>query len=242
MAFECQSSVSLSIAHVLSGATVEFKQIKMTGFSDTVTPNWNSEVVYGRMDPIVTYQNTTRAINLAFDLGPFTLSDDRRRLALAKISRLMQFQYPSYSSSGDALAISRPPLLRVSFMNYIKSGTGGGLLCYMDSMAYTPIDGQDSLSVPKVVDNQILPQRVAVSLSLNILHEGSFGWTDSGTSATWDGSHFGPSAVISSTDASQSTAGAEPEAQAQADAASTLEVSDRDKQINQLTSLGILDP
>ena len=47
-------------------------------------------------------------------------------------------------------------------------------------MAYTPVDGMDATTLPKVVANQILPQRIAVSLSFKILHETAPGWDDSG--------------------------------------------------------------
>ena len=166
--------VQLKIEYIPTRQSVFFGNIKMTSFSDAVTPAWNEESVYGRMDPIATFQGTTRAVDLSFDLGPYTLSDDRKRLALAKISRLMQFQYPTYSDTG-AMAISRPPLLRVNFANYIPN-----LLCYMTAMAYTPVDGMDATTLPKVVGGQILPQRIAVSLSFKILHETAPGWDDFG--------------------------------------------------------------
>ena len=34
----------------------------ITSFSDSMTSNWNEEQVYGRPDPIGTFQNTTRKI------------------------------------------------------------------------------------------------------------------------------------------------------------------------------------
>ena len=65
-------------------------------FSDQFVSNWGSETVYGRMDPLVTYQNTTREINLGFDV----VSDDaaQAQTNLAKVNRLIQFQYPVYDS------------------------------------------------------------------------------------------------------------------------------------------------
>jgi hypothetical protein len=176
----CDETIALKIEHLPSKRAVSFTRLKMTGFSDTVSPSWTTEAVYGRMDPITTYQNTTRAISLSFDLGPFTDSDDRAALALTKLTRLMQFQYPTYSDFPNAMSISRPPLLRVSFANYIRSGQGTGLVCYMDSMAYNPVDGMDATSIPKIKNGIILPQRISVSLSLKILHSQETGWDDSG--------------------------------------------------------------
>ena len=157
----------------------------MTGFSDTVTPSWNEEVVYGRMDQIATYQGTTRAIDLSFELGPFSESDDRKKLALEKISRLMQFQYPTYSGTGTATAISRPPLLEISFHNYIREG----LVCYVSDISYAPVDGMSATTVPKFVDGKILPQRISVSLSIKVLHTVAPGFSDDGV---WSGAPVGP--------------------------------------------------
>ena len=196
MASQALTSAALEIEHTATGKKVQFFQIKMTGFTDTVTPSWTEENVYGRMDPIATYQGTTRAIELSFDIGPFPESDDRKKLALQKISRLMQFQYPTYASSGSATSISRPPLLNVSFANYISAGSGTdtSLLCYMSAMSYNPVDGMSSTTTPKVVDDgnpTIFPQRIAVSHSLKVLHEEAPGWGDS--SGEWDGGdHWGP--------------------------------------------------
>ena len=190
MASQALTSTALEIEHAATGKKVQFFQMKITGFSDTVTPSWSEEPVYGRMDPIATYQGTTRAIELSFDIGPFSDSDDRKKLALQKISRLMQFQYPTYATSGSATSISRPPLLNVSFANYIRAGSGTdtSLLCYMTGMSYNPVDGMSATTTPKVVDDDgatILPQRIAVSISLKVLHEAAPGWKDS--DSKWDG-------------------------------------------------------
>ena len=181
--------VQLYIEHAATGKKVQFLQIKMTGFSDTVTPSWTEENVYGRMDPIATYQGTTRAIELSFDLGPFSESDERKELALRKISRLMQFQYPTYSGTGNAMSISRPPLLKVQFANYIRSSEGKTLLCYMAGMSYNPVDGMSATTTPKVLSGNILPQRIAVTLSLKVLHDKAPGWSDNNK---WLGGTIGP--------------------------------------------------
>ena len=197
MASDPLTRTALEIEHAPTGKKVQFLQIKITGFSDTVTPSWNEESVYGRMDPIATYQGTTRAIELSFDIGPFSESDDRKKLALQKISRLMQFQYPTYSNIDSATAISRPPLLKISFANYIRSAFNTPLLCYLTGMSFNPVDGMSATTTPKVVidskgDNAtILPQRIAVTLSLKVLHEKTPGWNDS--NSEWAGdTHWGP--------------------------------------------------
>ena len=167
----CESTPTLRILNFAVDTGIEFKQMKITGFSDTVTPSWNEEIVYGRMDPIATYQGTTRTIELSFELGPFSESDDRKRLALTKISRLMQMQYPTYASVGSATSISQPPLLEISFENYIRDQ-----MCYLTQVSYKPVDGMSATTVPKFDGREILPQRLSVSLSLKVLHTVPPGW------------------------------------------------------------------
>mgnify|MGYP003151919341 FL=1 len=59
-----------------AGARLEFYSVVMdrtisfdaylTGLTDSFNCNWSGENVFGRMDPIYTFQNTQRAINLSF--------------------------------------------------------------------------------------------------------------------------------------------------------------------------------
>ena len=182
---ECGGDVSLRIYSPAIEKGIVFSQIKMTGFSDTVSPNWTEEPVYGRMDPIVTYQGTTRAMSLTFELGPFSESDNRKKLAIKKISMLMQMQYPTYTSAGSATSISRPPLLNITFHNYISEE----LVCYLSDVSYAPVDGMSATTVPKFNGTDILPQRISVSLNIKVLHTKAPGWTDSGE---WRGAAVGP--------------------------------------------------
>ena len=171
--------VSLFVRHIATEHAVEFKKIKVTGFSDNITTSWNEEAVYGRMDPIATYQGSTRAIELTFELGPYTESSTRRKMAMAKIQRLMQFQYPTYANVDNVLSISRPPLIEVRFMNLIKgNGDDGTLLCYMSGMSFSPTFGMAIESVPRVEKADILPQRFSVSLGLKVLHTQPPGWDE----------------------------------------------------------------
>tara|TARA_R110002096_G_scaffold196442_2_gene379336 strand:- start:217 stop:990 length:774 start_codon:yes stop_codon:yes gene_type:complete len=226
----CGGDVSLRIKNLAVKKEVVFSQIKMTGFTDTVTPSWSEEVVYGRMDPIATYQGTTRAMSLSFELGPFSESDDRKKLALEKISRLMQFQYPTYSGAGSAAAISRPPLLEINFHNYIREG----LVCYVSEISYAPVDGMSATTVPKFNGTEILPQRISVSLNIKVLHTTAPGWSDSGV---WSGAPVGPAdtsgplleaaadAAAAASDAADAAATAASEAAIAAAAAAALEAA-----------------
>ena len=62
---------SIGFHHLISGKEVYFKAF-ITSFNETFTPDWSSESVYGRVDPIYTFRQTTRNISLNFKipLGP----------------------------------------------------------------------------------------------------------------------------------------------------------------------------
>ena len=175
--------VPLSITHVATNKTVTFTKFKLRSFSDKLETKYSSEDVFGRMDPIMTYQGTGRKISLGFDIGsggPQYMSK-----ALAMISTLMQFQYPVYENAANALSMSRPPLVKVDFGNYIRSGAGGSLLCAMQGMSYSPFDKYDLAYAPHLKANDsgethIIPRRVSVDLDLVVLHENTPGWADLG--------------------------------------------------------------
>lgn len=57
------SGGTIAISSQVSGLSVSFYAF-VTSFSDNMTSNWNEEQVYGRPDPIGTFQNTSRKISL----------------------------------------------------------------------------------------------------------------------------------------------------------------------------------
>jgi hypothetical protein len=178
----------LSITSLATGRLVwwDHSEMKLTGYSDNVSPNFNEEIVYGRMDPIMTYQGTTRAINLSFKEGPYVptahISKSKvmlqRRGMLMRSTMLLAMQYPTYSDTDNALSISRPPLVRVWFANLVRNGRGGGLLCAMPSVSFKAEYGHNSATVPTVDGNDILPNAGTWEFQFNVLHEQTPGWTD----------------------------------------------------------------
>ena len=59
---------TIKITHLPTSEMVKFEGW-VTEFQDNFSQTWNSETVYGRMDPLVTYQNTQRRISLGFDVA-----------------------------------------------------------------------------------------------------------------------------------------------------------------------------
>ena len=172
----------LTIKHIASGHKITFKTYKLLDFAESYDTSWNSESVFGRMDPIVTYQGTQRTINLSIRLGDATQAEMKDYLKAC--DALAKFQYPIYESSDNSLSLARPPLLEVSLANYIRSSTGGPLTCVMNGYKFDPSDGVTLKTAPRVVkmtqeaggDTVLLPMSVLLSFNLIVLHSQTPGY------------------------------------------------------------------
>ena len=76
--------------------TIQFEAF-LTAYSDSFNSNWNSENVYGRMDPIYTFQNTQRGLNVGFTVTNVIHTKCQTTTispAMDKIYKYFQFLYP----------------------------------------------------------------------------------------------------------------------------------------------------
>jgi len=173
-----QRNLKLFIQHIPSGQTVQFKAL-IKEFSDSFTSNWNSEEVYGRMDPIETFQGTKRTIKLSWDVVSFDLTEAEDNLR--DMDKLTNFLYPTYGSAdGGATVITSSPLLRMKFANLITQPAGGstvksGLVGRMDGFSYTP-DFDSGVFMAKGKNPKLFPQTINVSCTFYVLHTHKLGW------------------------------------------------------------------
>lgn len=180
--------------HIPTDQTIQFKAF-LTDFNDQFTSNWESEEVYGRMDPIQTFKSTKREITLGFDVVAGSAEEAQNNLS--SISALIKFLYPTYDNqrvdSGEAVSIgantiAAAPLFKVKFMNLISRSTSGGtaktngLVCTCNGFGFKP-----ELEPGFVVDNRhgqsIYPKLFNVSMTLTVLHDHSLGFTTDGKAA-----------------------------------------------------------
>lgn len=175
--------MNLLIEHVPTGFTVEFPAF-LEMFSDAYTQQWNSEDVYGRMDPITTFVNTRRAVALAWNVPAESYLSAQQNLQ--KVNTLMSFLYPLYEDEGigGATAINQAPLLRISFGNLIRNAqTGGGLLGYVQGFTFDPAlefgmfhsAGAGSIGAG-APDVEYYPKTFRLNCEFNVLHEHSPGF------------------------------------------------------------------
>jgi len=170
----------LYIQHIPSDEIVDFKAL-IKEFSDSFESLWNSEAVYGRMDPIETFQGTKRTIKLSWDVVSFSL--DEARTNLTKMDLLTNFLYPTYDSvDGGATTITSSPLLRMKLANLITQpgdlGTDvrmSGLVGRMDGFSYTP-DFDSGVFMGEGRNPKLFPQAINVSCTFYVLHTHKLGW------------------------------------------------------------------
>jgi len=170
-----QLRLSIEITHVTTGKVVSFPAF-LTEISDSYSSNWDEQPAYGRMDPLPTYQGTTRKITAAWVIPAFSEAEAERNLA--KVALLEQFLYPSYASkAGGATTIKSAPLLRVKFANLIMNAkTGGGLLGYAAGFSTNPNLDQGVF----ISGDTITPKELSLSLDFTPLHEHELGWDGKG--------------------------------------------------------------
>ena len=162
----------------------------ITSFTQTFTSNWNEEEVYGRMDPIATFQSTKRAISLTFDLPATSMQSAKENLS--KCDQLAKFLYPGYKPQKDkgsnttvGRVIARPPLVAVQYANLISAG-GGAQLGWLSGLEWTP-----AMDMGMFVDgNNLYPKIINLSFVLNVLHQGDKGHGTPAEKHKWLSSGF----------------------------------------------------
>ena len=178
---------------VHTGRALKFKAF-LTDFTDKFASNWNEENVYGRMDPIVTFQGTTR--NLAFSFDVPSVGIDEGLENFAKLSLLISLLYPGYSG-GSSTSISSAPLFKVKFSNWVDTGGLGklqetGLVGAIKGIDFSPdldqgvYDPSHELILKGGI-GAITPKMFSVSVDMTVLHTDALGWDSNGN---WRGNAF----------------------------------------------------
>ena len=159
---------------------VRFKAF-LTSYSDKFVSSWNSEKVYGRLDPIRTFQDTERTISIGWKVPSANFEEAKQNLARA--SKLMRFLYPTYATSGDATTITKPPLLRMRFVNLAKVDFSRGLLGTTSGFTFQPDMEEgwwDGDIMKGDMTNILIPKTLDFSCDFYVIHETPLGWSEEG--------------------------------------------------------------
>ena len=178
-----------------TGEKVQFPAF-LTSFSDSFKSNWNSTNVYGKMDPIVSFKNTSRSISVGFDIPNQSIREARENMIY--LDTIMKGMYPIYTSEfgldgGGSYVVSSPPMYRVRMANLICNSDNiadfdpskdnkllSGLLGYIQDFTFNPDITNGFFFDTNIEDNigkntNLLPKLVKVSFTLNVIHEHPLG-------------------------------------------------------------------
>jgi len=184
----------ISFVHVPTGKCVSFKGF-LTAFSDNYISDWQSETVYGRMDPIDVFRGTRRNISLSWVVPAYDETDAKENLS--NVGLLNKMLYPTYAAptnyqqtTGPSV-IEQPPLLRMRFVNWAKSMNStiaettkgssykpgltcnaGGLLGHLGGMSFAPNIDTGFFDL----EGELFPKEIALSGEFTVLHEHLMGW------------------------------------------------------------------
>lgn len=194
----------ISFQHLPSSKIVSFKG-RITAFEDKYSSDWNTTHVYGRSDPIETFQGTRRTISLGWDI--VAASIDEAKDNLSKVALLVSMLYPSYddsASTSGASTISSAPVLRLSFANLIHNtgpsgqniktksaeeivtegtknvtsvSTVNGLVGRVDGFSHVP-DIDVGFFDPEAA--VLYPKVIRISCNFTVYHTHKLGWTRGG--------------------------------------------------------------
>ena len=179
--FQKSKGQTIEIDSIPTGETVTFMAF-LTDFQDSFASTWESEDVYGRMDPIQTFKGTTRTISLAWDLVASSHQEAKDNMKYC--SKLFKMLYPTY----EGTTMKASPLVRMKFANLItnaaststsaSSAESGGLTGTIDGFTYAPDLEQGFFEEGAAV----YPQTLALECTFIVAHTHDLGWKTEGGS------------------------------------------------------------
>lgn len=206
----------LSFKSMVTTHKVEFKAF-IESINTSFRSSWNTENVYGRMDPVATFQNTQRTISISWTIPAANLSEAQHNLnAVTSLSSML---YPGYKANpinvdgnvfSTANSISRSPLIKMKFANLINSKDDDGLLGYVDGF-----DHQIEVNMGFFIDNRkMYPKVIKLSCNFTVLHQHDLGFNGKND---WIGSDVGSSDWVYGNDLKLSDSTLEDEANTSGD-------------------------
>ena len=175
--------------HIKNAPVIKFMAF-LTNLKEDFTQQFTDKQPYGRLDPYYIWRGSSRTITLGWDIV-----SSSRDMALRNLNNLNWFlasQYPAYSESQSATSIAATPIFRVKYANLISSVSDRkGLLAVVQNVSVDPDlktgfisvdftsvdkDVRDESGFPKQSDKILVPKKIGLSCTLNVVHETSLGW------------------------------------------------------------------
>jgi len=146
------------------------------------------------MDPIVTYQNTTHAVAIGFELEANQLTDTGCGVIdnVRRMNLLSQLVYPAYLNNDGTAVLKAPPFFRIKYGNYLGSfqptgdlGANDGLTGYINSLTTGEITVVNNTAFGGEGSNpsRALPQKFSVKIAFDVIHDKRVGWYENSAGA-----------------------------------------------------------
>lgn len=161
----------LVIKSAIESGEVSFAAF-LTDISQNFQSDWQTEVVYGRNDPIASWASTKRTISLAWDVPSANESEAKENLE--KCNKLLAMTYPSYIPSNVSKMgiVAKNPLILVQFGNLVCDSNNKPLLGWADAISWKPVMDMGMFNPS---EGKMYPKVISLSFNLNVLHQESLG-------------------------------------------------------------------
>jgi len=176
----------------------------------TFNPEYSSETVYGRMDPIPVYKQTGRTMSIGFACRAHHAIDGAGGVInnVRNINLLTQLLYPAYFTTGytlnnDPLAVlGAPPFFRIKYGSYIGSYSSygdidgplsSGLTGYITGFNHDLGTIAKNVAFGKQGSDdayRALPREIKVSFTFTVVHDQLVGWYNDQFSPHGYGNNF----------------------------------------------------
>jgi len=179
--------------HIASGQRISF-QAFIDSYTEDYNSTWKTTDVYGRNDPIATFQSTKRGLNLSWVVPSNGLNESEENLL--RCQKLAQILYPVYEDlygeeGVSATAIKAPPLIRLKLMNLVRDvstkadsprgfelGDGMGLVVAIQSLQYQPDFSNNTFDDPR--PGVAFPRLIRLNVRCQVLHSHPLGFIQRG--------------------------------------------------------------
>lgn len=177
----------INFLHAPTGKLVSLPAV-VTTLQDNYTSNFRREPAYGRMDPIMGFQNTTRTMQISIKVPAGTYDEAKHNYNLIS-NELSNMLYPTYKRIGDYRVISQPPIIGIKHVQLISSpgkSTGGegylfGALSGLSIVHNFDIGAYEGRSRTDGGDSDgtdVYPKFISLSFSFQVLHNYDRGFNE----------------------------------------------------------------
>ena len=152
-----------------AGRRIYFRAF-LKNLRESITPEWNTETFYGRVDPVGTYRGTSRTFQISFMMA--AMSPAGFTAMWRKINNLTKMLYPVTKGS----VMSKAPVIRLKIGDMFADGAGAGLPGYISSpveLDYTDMPWETTAFNGPTPGIEVgkAPQMVNISFTFQVIHE-----------------------------------------------------------------------